>query len=531
MTVRRPELGLFLIFLFSASFIHHPVEYDNTLSRFFLLSAVVDYGRLDIEAYKDQTIDISVAGDKTYSNKAIGAPLVAAPIYWALRRWTPIRHDAPLSPRARRICVFLTTTVPFALLGVVMYRVLLGMGAAPINAYLAVLAYGLGTIAWIHAAMFSGHQVAANFAFFSFACLHGRADGDRWKFLGAGCLAGLAALSDYTAIFLAILLAAYAMAVTSRWPTRAAFLAGVALCGVVLAAYNGRCFGGAFSFSYEHLGYGDFAAGARRGFMGVAAPVPESLMALMFSPARGIFFIMPVLLLSLPGFWLWFERVHAAEGAAPDRGAGLAPWVAGAAVVGYLLINAGFYGWHGGWTFGPRYLAPILPFLVLPLAFALDRPWFSALFLASFLQISAAQMVMPHTPEEIRNPIAECLYPLFRYGYRSDTWGSRLRMSELMSAVIFVSILAALVWRTRPAASPVALPDGSQAVLAVWRPIYPLALAGIIIGLFLTRSPATVDIHTYNSRLLASLAGATGSEALSAAALQEARRSPRGILP
>ena len=167
--LRRTEIGLFILLLLSAMYFRHPVEYDNTMSRFFLVSAIVDHGRLDIDMYKTETIDISVAGNHTYSNKAIGAPLVAAPVYWILRTLTPVKHDAPLSPRARILCTWMTTTLPYAVLGVVLFRLLISMGAAPSSAFGAVVAYALGSIAWIHAALFSGHQVAANLSSFSFA--------------------------------------------------------------------------------------------------------------------------------------------------------------------------------------------------------------------------------------------------------------------------------------------------------------------------------------------------------------------------
>ena len=37
----------------------------------------------------------------------------------------------------------------------------------------------------------------------------------------------------------------------------------------------------------------------------------------------------------------------------------------------FLLINAGYYYWHGGWSTGPRHMVPMLPLLGLALAFAL----------------------------------------------------------------------------------------------------------------------------------------------------------------
>jgi len=33
----------------------------------------------------------------------------------------------------------------------------------------------------------------------------------------------------------------------------------------------------------------------------------------------------------------------------------------------YLLLHAGWWSWYGGWSWGPRFLVPTLPFLILPL--------------------------------------------------------------------------------------------------------------------------------------------------------------------
>src|ERR1017187_2163698 len=165
----RAELGIAVLLLFSTLYFNSPVEYDNTSSRYFLLSAVVDYGQFNIDIYKDQTIDTSSSDEHTYSNKAIGTPLVAAPIYWILRNLTPIQHDMPLSDRARYICRALTTSLPYAVLGIILFRTLLGLGAAPVKAFWTVIAYAFGTISWIHASLFSGHQMAGTFAFLSFA--------------------------------------------------------------------------------------------------------------------------------------------------------------------------------------------------------------------------------------------------------------------------------------------------------------------------------------------------------------------------
>jgi hypothetical protein len=524
---RRAELGLFFLLLMSTASFHHPVEYDNTSSRYYLVSAIVDYGRLDIDMYADKTIDTAVVGAHTYSNKAIGAPLLALPVYWALRHWGPGRDEAPLSPRAEYLCRLLTTSLPFALAGIVLYRLLLAMGAPAPHAFATVLAYAFGTIAWVHATMFSGHQMAANFALMSFAAIWFRSrrkPGTGWAglsgWIGAGLLAGFAALADYTAIYLAAVLAVYAWTRTGRTGVRAAFLAGGSVPALMLALYNTACFGHPWSFSYAHLGYGEFAAGAQQGFLGVSLPDIGALGALLASCSRGLFFIMPVLLLSLAGFARVMRPPRRKKGhpAAPASSLVRADLMTIAAIVaGYLLINSGFYGWHGGWTFGPRYLVPMLPFLVMPMAFAIDRVWYPILFLCSAGQVGFAALAMPHTPEEISNPIVECIVPLARDGYIALNPGMWFGLHGPLSLLPWLLAAIGLAWVSWPAFGK----DRPSRTGGDWRGLYALATIGIVISLAVVRTPPAVDLHLYRSRLLGNAADVLKSEALLQAATRE----------
>jgi hypothetical protein len=97
---------------------------------------------------------------------------------------------------------------------------------------------------------------------------------------------------------------------------------------------------------------------------GFTTPLYVGLYGLLFSPGKSIFLYAPVTLLSVPGLvHLW--RRHWAE-------AGLAGGVAMVTLVYYAV----WWAWYGGWSWGPRFLVPALPFLVLPLgALLLDRVW------------------------------------------------------------------------------------------------------------------------------------------------------------
>ena len=79
----------------------------------------------------------------------------------------------------------------------------------------------------------------------------------------------------------------------------------------------------------------------------------------------------------------------------------------------FLLLNAAFNGWHGGHSFGPRYLVPAVPFLALPLAPVLARWPRLSVALAT---LSAALMLLgtavtAQVPAKIAHPLTEFLIP------------------------------------------------------------------------------------------------------------------------
>jgi hypothetical protein len=489
---RKIELLIFaMLFLAGAAF-YHPIEYDNTQSRYALLSAVVDYGTLNIDAYPE-TIDKAEWNGHYYSNKAPGTPFLGMPIYWCLRHLTPLRLSEPLGQLEKYIVRITTTTLLFALLGVVMYRLAQFCGAIPRQAFLMVVAYGFGSIALLHATLFSGHQIAASLSFFSFAILvHLSGNGQQVKgehlvygFL-AGLLMGLAVITDYTAIVIALGLSMYTA--TSRMGARLnlVFFSGGLVCVLLLATYNLACFGNAFSSSYEHLAFERFREGAAHGILGIGFPRIRVMISLLFSPSRGIFFIMPVLLLSLWGIARMIRR-----------GQCLREVILIAAIVtGSFLFIAGFYGWHGGWTFGPRYLVPILPFLAFPIAFFRWKPFlFWLLFIPSCIQVGLSVIGVPHVSELIANPIVELIVPCMSYGYTALNAGMLLLLTGPWSVIAVVALVGLIgVWAFHESSREELIEDRmsalSMAILALW-----VGTIASMLAMVRTDSPATVNLQ------------------------------------
>ena len=111
--------------------------------------------------------------------------------------------------------------------------------------------------------------------------------------------------------------------------------------------------------------------------------------------------------------------------------------VAASAVAGYyLLFNASFSAWDGGWSYGPRYMGAGLPLLCLGLAPVWDRAnriWrrvVVALAVCSGLFSLMAVSITAQPPDRFRCALTQLLTPSFWAGKLSLNQASMLTLSE-----------------------------------------------------------------------------------------------------
>ncbi len=107
------------------------------------------------------------------------------------------------------------------------------------------------------------------------------------------------------------------------------------------------------------LGYNLYAFGkVTGGYEGEkwSTPLFVGLYGLLMSSGKGLFLFVPLVFL-LP--WALAKFLKMGRSLETALCAGL--------LVSYVLFHAPFWTWHGGWSWGPRFLVPTMPFLVLPL--------------------------------------------------------------------------------------------------------------------------------------------------------------------
>ncbi len=290
-----------------------------------------------------------------HPNKPPGMSLLAVPIYavayhtekatgWNPDDWRVLNFNAWL-------CSAFTTGL-FSALGVVMFaRLSLAMFPGRVWESIAgALTFGFATTFFPFGTLMFDHNVTAVLLLAAFAAARsGRP-------MTAGVCAGAASVVNYLAAIPGILFGIVILAQSCQWSQARRYLLGVLPSLVVLLAYNTAAFGSPFtlSTSFQNPAFKETAPA----FLGMfTAPSWFATVCLTVSPWRGLFVLSPVLILAIAGFWRWRRT----------GGRMSELWMVVGIVAFFFLVNICFNGFHGGFSAGPRYLIPALPFLCLAL--------------------------------------------------------------------------------------------------------------------------------------------------------------------
>jgi hypothetical protein len=439
-------------------------------SRLNLLLALGDDGTVVIDRYVANTGDYALFKGRAYSDKAPGPVFLALPAYLAL---TPLIDSpfvrersqslgaggalsATLNPQGSGLreekvrfalvqfsMTALTIALPAAALGGLLYLVLLRLGLAATPALLCALAYGLGTPAGPYAGNFYSHQLVAALLFGAFACALPRPCG-RSSFSRAllcGLLLGWAVIGEYPAALAAGLIGLYALS-QHGWRWLAPLILGSLPPLTLLITYDLVAFGTPLPIGYAHSAL--WQDQHHTGFMSITYPRLESLWGLSFGPFRGLFVRSPWLLLAIPGYLLWWRasRLRAEW------------WAALGIPLSLFLFYASSAMWWGGFAAGPRYLVPLLPFLALAAAWALDGMFKRAAtrVLAVSLAVLSTLLVWAEAlagqlfpPDSIRNTWAGYVVPAWLEGDLARNLGMALGLRGSLSLLPLLALTALLL--------------------------------------------------------------------------------------
>jgi hypothetical protein len=446
-------------------------------SRADLVYALMDEGVLTIDTYHENTGDKAFFEGHYYTDKSLGPSLVALPFYAIFRAIAALppvyyliengeslgRFSDTLNPfgqgyrpramyegMALTFMTFFAVSVPSALLGMVLFLFAARFARKDAYAFVLALIYGLATPAFAYSNVLFQHQLSAFGAFVGFYLLwrvvYEQANA-HWLWM-VGVLFGFVAITEYPVVpfvGLIFLWAAYKM------PNRVALyrvVLGAIPLGLLFAAYNLAIFHTPLPVGYEYST--NWQEVHDQGFLSITSPNLQTFVGLTISPFRGLFFIAPALLLAIPGLILMWQTRREYRSVTA---------MLALIVGGFMLYNSSSVMWWGGLAVGPRYLVPMIPFLVLPVIFGLN--WFLPqpagrvvvllLVLLSLFNIwtqTIAGQYFPPTDIDgvaITNPLLEYSLPLLVQGDVARNYGMIfLGLPGLFSLLPLIVAVAAI---------------------------------------------------------------------------------------
>ena len=444
----RFALGLIVAMLWVVPYFPG-IHSANELPRVYLTQAMVDDGTFAIDrgvARWGATADVSPHGAHQYSNKAPGSSMLAVPAYLVLSGVThAVAHRAPTLGEMTWTFRVWTGVIPTLLFLWLLAGFLPRFGVGPGVVRLALVTYGLGSMAFIYSVLFIAHQLSAvvvGTAWILTVQVLDDGRRDRWM-VAAGFAAGCAPLVDYQALFAVVPVAVWAAVrlVQTRRGWRPVIYAalGAVVPIAILLLYHKACFGSPWKTGYDASK--TFAFHHQKGFLGLDKLRWEAFTGSTVAGDNGLVVFMPAVLLALPGWALLWRRGLRGHAA-----------VSLAVATIYLLFISALNFWRGGWQFGPRYITVMLPFVVPPIAATLAwldaRPWLRAAAWATTAASVAIHALgvatFPHYPEKFRNPIYEVSLRLLGDGLAAPNLGGALGLPGVWGVVPWFAVIAAL---------------------------------------------------------------------------------------
>ena len=370
---RRFSVFLFFAALYVATTSGHIYTIDSFLN-YEVAKSMGTRGELAIPRLM---MAVEGSGGRYYSKLGVGQSLVDLPLFWtgaAVERVFPnariydvyagavnVPHETRIisaepqdlikvsdTDGARVFFTALTNALLSALVCLLFWELLRNFGLSRKGAFWATILLGFGTPFWIYARDGFAEPLFAACLLGTFLILSDRGKSGRRAWLvAAGLVSAMGILARVSFLPIAAIAGLYLLFTSKDAPLGSRRLLWYALgClpGVVaLGMLDLWRFGGVTLTGY-HTAFDK----------GFSTPLLKGLFWNLASPYRSIFIYAPAVVLfafTIRGFM----KRHRREA------------LLAIAIVAYVFVfYSKWWAWHGGWCWGPRFLLPVIPLLLLP---------------------------------------------------------------------------------------------------------------------------------------------------------------------
>jgi len=356
--------GLVLSILFSSGQIENP----DTHLRLTQTRIIIDDNKLGLpdDVGEDSHGNIAINKDgERFMVYNPGQTIIFIPIYYIANL---VSTDEVNAYYFSAFCVSFLNYMVHALCAFILFKIALLLGAVRKQAYLVGVFFGLTSYSFVFAQSTYEHHFEMFFILLSVYFAQ-KKDTNH-----AGLLSGLMLSLGLVFRTTSILAVPAILLLQKNNNERLKVLMSLTIGVVFVLLYNYYRFGNPLETGYSlawSLAHSDkFDFWSFSGFL-------DAFFGFLFSPGKGLVFFSSTILIALFGIKTFWKK---------QRLIFYAILLISAA---YLIIFSLNFAWHGSiWSYGPRYILPIIPFLYLPIIYLKPQKWvFVTLLLSFFLQI------------------------------------------------------------------------------------------------------------------------------------------------
>jgi hypothetical protein len=477
---RGAHMALFALLLFCFTYVHQK-KFDNPtpVSRLDLLHSIWTRGSVSIDKYHKNTPDKAVFEGRYYSDKAPGTVALALAPFglaagglslagtdldskpgWLFSSWVACAGSIGLVTALGGVALFawLSKHVPQRWALVTTLALFLGAAPLPYSTMMFSHALVIGLLCsaiWcIDRQSSTGAPPAGavgaparkpagragegasppGWRKGRAACLSARAwlMRSRWDLL-AGLACGWVLASEYSAGL--VVAGLFLWLVSTSWRRGVLFCLGAAPPLLLIPAYSWACFGSPLRLPYS---YQASFPEMQRGLYAIQWPNPETAFNLLLSPARGLLFWTPFLVLAGFGYRKLLDR-------SPKLF-----WLTYLVPVMHIVVISGrTWDWPAGPAWGPRLLSPAIPLLALPCAYGVKwSPRLGVALAAWSILVTTVATLTDACPnfDGHPNPLFDLNASLFVQGKFCPNLGTLFGLPSYVSAGLFYAGLIAGVW-------------------------------------------------------------------------------------
>jgi hypothetical protein len=356
--------GLVLSILFSSGQIENP----DTHLRLTQTRIILDDNKFGLpdDVGEDSHGNISINKDgKRFMVYNPGQTIIFIPIYYIANL---VSTDEANAYYFSAFCVSFLNYMVHALCAFILFKIALLLGAVKKQAYLVSIFFGLTSYSFVFAQSTYEHHFEMFFILLSVYFAQ-KKDTNH-----AGLLSGLMLSLGLVFRTTSILAVPAILLLQKKNNERLKVLMSLTIGFAFVLLYNYYRFGNPLETGYSlawSLAHSDkFDFWSFSGF-------PEAFFGFLFSPGKGLIFFSTTIVIALFGIKTFWEKQQ------------LIFYAILLISAAYLIIFSLNFAWHGSiWSYGPRYILPIIPFLYLPIIYLKPHKWvFVTLILAFILQI------------------------------------------------------------------------------------------------------------------------------------------------